>query len=145
MANRQTYVIGALGVLVGMVVGANSAQRAETVALSAHNPNSDIVQQMPHLRRAAGIIRRRSDEGAVNVFSRITQSRRSPFGEGYIGTIRDNRVHQMPMHGSAPEMSESPRRVVPGCAQYTRKRYVDCVWSLIHDEEYEPNYFPTSY
>ena len=61
MANRQTYVIGALGVLVGMVVGASSAQNAELVSYSGHNINSDIVRNMPNLHRATGIFRSRSE------------------------------------------------------------------------------------
>ncbi|MCA9370503.1 MAG: hypothetical protein KC680_00915 [Candidatus Peregrinibacteria bacterium] len=153
MANRQTYVIGALGVLVGMVVGANSAQNATMVSFSGTDPNSEVIQNMPNLRRASGILRWRSDEnpgGTVysRTVQRYTQPRRVLFGEGYIGTLRDNRVGDTRVFQSAPTVrggSAMQRQGVPECDEFSGQRYTRCLEALINGEPYEANYFPTSY
>lgn len=152
MANRQTYVVGALGVLLGMVVGANSAQRAEIVSYAGHNPNSDIIQEMPQFRRAAGIWRQRSNEEAMDsVFStgnyRITAPRRSSIADGVERRLNE-RLGNSTVFSSAPTVRGAEaqvRQLVPGCSQYTRQRYSHCLEAYINGEEYVPNYYPVDY
>lgn len=152
MANRQTYVVGALGVLLGMVVGANSAQRAQIVSYAGHNPNNEVIREMPQFRRAAGIWRQRSDEEAVNtVFSsgnyRITAPRRSSI-EDNVARRLDRRIGGTTVFSAAPTVRGAAAQVrqrVPGCSQYTRQRYSHCLEAFINGEVYQPNYFPIEY
>lgn len=155
MANRQTYVIGALGVLVGMVVGANSAQRADLVSYAGHNPNSQVIQDMPNLRRASGIFRTRSEQETLDVRSgvaaRWTAPRRSSLGDN-VDRRRGLRLSQDIVHFSAPNHAGTVRGApaqrrhrVPGCTQYSGQRYTHCLESYLMGEEYVPNYFPTNY
>lgn len=154
MANRQTYVVGALGVLLGMVVGANSAQRADIVSYAGHNPNSQEIQEMQHLRRAAGIWRQRSDERAHDsVYSsdtyRITAPRRSSIQDNVQDRL-DQRLGDTAIFSSAPvrtvrgARAQAPQ-VVPGCAQYTRSRYAQCLEAILNGDVYQPNYYNTDY
>jgi hypothetical protein len=154
MANRQTYVVGALGVLLGMVVGANSAQRAEIVSYAGHNPNNEVIQNMPQLHRAAGIWRQRSEEEALNsIYSggnyRITAPRRSSI-EDNVQDRLDERLADTAIFNSAPVRTVRGARarvlqVVPGCSQYSRSRYAQCLEAFINGDEYQPNYFNTNY
>ena len=155
MANRKTYVVGALGVLVGMVV-ASSAQRAQTVSFSGHNPNSEVVRQMPHLRRASGVWRQRSEEEALgNIFTgghyRITSPRRSSLSDN-IERRRNLRVSKSPsVHFAAPGNGTVrgapalPRQVVPECAGLTRQRYTRCLEAYISGEPYHSSVWPIEY
>lgn len=61
MANRQTFVVGALGVLVGMVVGVSSAYNAQTVAFQGYDPN--VASDMEDYRDFGFQLRERSDTG----------------------------------------------------------------------------------
>ncbi len=143
MANRQTYVVGALGVLVGIVVGANSAQRAEVVSYAGHDPNNEVIQNMPQLNRAAQIWRQRSGTG-LNYY---TAPRRSSV-EDNVARRLEQRLGDMNMYGSAPTVLGEPaqaRQVVPACAQYTRQRYSRCLEAFIRGEEFVPNYYPIEY
>jgi hypothetical protein len=154
MANRQTYVIGALGVLLGMVVGANSAQNAQVVSYAGHNPNDEGIQEMQQLRRAAGIWRQRSEERVGDsVYSngnyRITAPRRSSIQDNVQDRL-DERLSDTVIFSSAPARTvrgarAQAVRVVPGCSQYTRSRYAQCLEAFINGEEYHPNYFETDY
>lgn len=155
MANRQTYVIGALGVLVGMVV-ASSAQRAQTVSFAGHNPNSEIIQNMPHLRRAAGYWRQRSDEWkGGNVFSgthfqRLTAPRRSSIEENVQNRL-ERRQGANARHFAAPDartVRGAPavrRQRVPECAHLSRQRYTRCLEAVITGEPYNPTVWPIEY
>lgn len=137
MANRQTYVVGALGVLLGMVVGANSAQRADTVAFSGASPNYSATQQyrptaVEYMRRS------RSDLGEYTV-----PSTDASFGEGVIGNVRANRVMES-AHGAAPDIATirgMPVRLrkVYICDEFgiTTSRYANCVGAYLSDEEFE--------
>lgn len=150
MASRQTYVIGALGVLVGMVV-ASSAQRAQTVSFAGHNPNSEIIQNMPQLRRAAGYWRQRSEEEAMgNVFTgqyhRLTAPRRSSI-EQNVAARRNLRESQNAVHYAAPDSGTvrgAPavqRQRVPECAHLSRQRYTRCLEAVITGEPYTTSPF----
>lgn len=134
MAKRQTYVIGALGLLMGMALGSHPALNAQADLYSSLDPNSEAVRDMPHLRRAAGIIRRRSDENTSATVFRLTAPRRVPFTEGYISIVREERLGNTGMFGSAPTLS--PRRVVPACAAYKGEGYTSCLEQLIQSDEY---------
>ncbi len=147
MANRQTYVAGALGVLIGMVVGANSAQRAETVSFSGSNPNTEAVQERTDPHRAAGILRQRSNETEARMTAPVTPSvtdsvaRRREIRLGDLfyfsapsWTVRGSEANQMPY--------------VPECSGFSRysKRYVHCLEAIFTGNEgYETNYYPTDY
>lgn len=155
MANRQTYVIGALGVLVGMVVGASSAQRADLVTYAGHNPNSESVRNMDTLRTAGGIFRSRSTESTLdarNGFSfRLTAPRRSNIATN-VNRRRALRESQDIRHFAAPTTTGTVRGApaqrrqrVPGCSQYTATRYTHCLEAILNGEAYEANYYPTDY
>ncbi|MBT4120106.1 MAG: hypothetical protein HOG89_04150 [Candidatus Peribacter sp.] len=155
MANRQTYVIGALGVLVGMVVGASSAQNAELVSYSGHNINSDIVRNMPNLHRATGIFRSRSERDTLDIRNgvsfRLTAPRRSSIGQN-VERRRNQRESDDIRHFAAPTTTGTVRGApaqrrqrVPGCSNYTGTRYTHCLEAYINGENYEVNYFPTNY
>lgn len=154
MANRQTYAVGALGVLLGIVVGANSAQRAEMVSYSGINPNNAAIQEMPQLRRAAGIWRQRSDEGTIdpaysNGEYRITAPRRSTL-EDNIQRRLNERLSDTANYSSAPAEitirgAAQAKQVVPECAGYSSQRYVDCLEALINGDYFSPNYYPIYY
>lgn len=139
MANRQTYIVGALGVLAGMVVGANSAQRADmTVSYSGYN--TDVAREMSVQRRGP-ILRSRSDENHRNY---EVAPRAARFGEGVIGNIRDVRLGQTRMFGSAPTLrgSSAPRhRMLIECYGLSGKRYVNCEAAELNDERYDVNYY----
>ena len=134
MAKRQTYVIGVLGLLLGMALGTNSVPDAQADLYSTLDPNSESVRTMPHLRRAAGIIRRRSDENTSSTVFRLTAPRRVPFTEGYISIVREERLNDLARYGAAP--MRSTRRVVPGCAVYRGDDYTRCLEQLIQSDEY---------
>lgn len=155
MANRQTYVIGALGVLVGMVVGASSAQNAELVSYSGHNINSDIVRNMPNLHRATGIFRSRSERQSLDIRDgvnyRLTAPRRSSISDN-VERRRNIRESNDIVHFAAPTTTGTVRGAaaqrrqrVPGCSQYTRTRYTHCLEAYINGENYEANYYLTDY
>ena len=156
MANRQTYVVGALGILLGTVIGANSAQRAEIVSFAGTNPNSTVIREMPQLRRAAGIWRQRSEEEGLNsVYSRgnyrLTAPRRSSVRDNVERRL-DRRLGETTVFSSAPARIRtvrgtpaSVRQVVPGCSKYTRQRYSRCLEAYINGEEFVPNYYPIEY
>ena len=152
MANRQTYVIGALGVLVGMVVGASSAQRADMVSYSGHNPNSDIVRNMPNLRKAAGIFRSRSERQTLDVrdgvIFRLTAPRRSSTEVN----VANRRKYREGQRGITTHYSASDQGTVRGvpaqrrmrvreCDVYSGTRYTRCVEAYINDDIWQPNYF----
>lgn len=132
MANRQNYVIGALGVLAGMVVGASSAQNALMVGFSGANPNRDgqVVD------RTSNILRHRSDmRHGYYVTPRLV-----PFSEGYIGQIRANRLSDNGFYGSAPERTLRGAPVVPlediyECEGLSGRRFLNC----LNNASYEPN------
>jgi hypothetical protein len=155
MANRQTYVIGALGVLVGMVVGANSAQRADLVSYAGHNPNSEVIRNMPNLHRAAGIFRSRSESDILDIRNgvnyHLTPGRRLNPGEN-AAHRRDIRLSKLDV--GSPRFHSSPfswgtvrgvraqrRQRIADCDRYTRTRYTSCLESYIRGEEYFPNYY----
>lgn len=154
MANRQTYVVGALGVLLGMVVGANSAQRADIVSYAGHNPNDSAIQEMQQLRRAAGIWRQRSEEEALDsVYStgnyRVTAPRRSPIQDNVQDRL-DQRLGDTTFYNSAPARTvrgapAQMRQLVPSCSQYTRQRYAQCLEAVFNGDVYQPNYYITEY
>jgi|GEM_PF-1046375 len=153
MANRQTYAVGALGVLLGIVVGANSAQRAEMVSYSGTNPNNAAIQEMPQLHRATGIWRQRSDEGTIdpaysNGDFRTTAFRRSTLEDNRQRRL-DERLSDTADYGSAPEVTvrgeTQAKQVVPECAGYSSQRYVACLEALINGEFFSPNYYPIYY
>ncbi|PIR54460.1 hypothetical protein COU75_00760 [Candidatus Peregrinibacteria bacterium CG10_big_fil_rev_8_21_14_0_10_42_8] len=146
MANRQTYVVGALGVLLGMVIGANSAQRAEIVSFAGHNPNDAEIQEMYQLRRAAGIWRQRSDESGAY---RVTEPRRSSIQDNVQDRL-DQRLGDTTVFSSAPTETvrggpAQIRQVIPSCSQYTRQRYVQCLEAILNGDTYQPNYYNTNY
>lgn len=135
MASRQTYVIGALGVLVGMVV-ASSAHRAQMVSFAGHNPNSEQVRDELQTFRNTGIRRQRSHEEAMgNVFTgqtyRTTPPRRPSLQENVArrARLRSNRT----MYFGAPEGGTVRGREaleieqIPECAGKTGQRYTRCV------------------
>lgn len=134
MAKRQTYVIGAIGMMLGMVVGSHSTQTTQADLYSRMDPNSETVRTMPTFRRAAGIIRRRSDDSISGVIYRLTEPRRAPFTEGYINTVREERINDLASYGAAP--TRSARRVVPGCANYRGDGYTLCLEQMIQSDEY---------
>ena len=154
MANRQTYVVGALGVLLGMVVGANSAQNAQIVSYAGHNPNDESIQEMQQLRRAAGIWRQRSDERTLDsAYSsdnyRITAPRRSSIEDNVQDRLHE-RLGDTVIFSSAPVRTVRGARarvlqVVPGCSQYSRSRYSQCLEAFINGDEYRPNYNTPDY
>ncbi|MDA0375856.1 MAG: hypothetical protein O3A80_00910 [bacterium] len=154
MANRQTYVIGALGVLVGMVVGASSAQRADLVSFSGHNPNAESVRNMDNLRAAGGIFRSRSEEATLdarNGFNfRLTAPRRSSINTNVdrrrvLRESQDIRHFAAPTTGTVRGAPAARRQHIPGCSQYSGQRYTHCLEAYINNEVYEANYFPTDY
>lgn len=135
MANRQTYVIGALGVLAGMVIGANSAQRAD-MTVSYLNPNN-VQTGVP--RTVNAIPSLRSDEGIT-----YRTPRRSPFGDNVIGNIRDERLSRL--FGSAPLAKGVPVLdpyiwICPGDSR--GPRYARCVDAYRNDklDTYERTYY----
>jgi len=145
MANRQTYVVGALGVLLGMVVGANSAQNAQIVSYAGHNPNDEGIQEMQDFRRAAGYFRQRSDER----YSRVTAPRRSSIQDNVQDRL-DERLADTVIFSSAPVRTVRGARarvlqVVPGCSRYSRSRYSQCLEAFINGDEYRPNYNTPDY
>ncbi|MAE68548.1 MAG: hypothetical protein QF793_01125 [Candidatus Peribacteraceae bacterium] len=155
MANRQTYVIGALGVLVGMVVGATSAQRADIVSYSGHNPNSETVRNMNSLHQSSGIFRVRSVRQNLDIRDgtpfRLTAPRRTNTTEN-VARRREIRLSQnggthfaAPAWGTVRGAPAQRRQRVPGCSQYSSQRYTHCLEAIINGEVYEPNYFPTNY
>jgi len=151
MANRQTYVIGALGVLVGMVVGASSAQRANLVSYAGHNPNAESVRNMDNLRAASGIFRTRSGE---TTSFRLTAPRRSGI-ESNVDRRRGIRESKDIRHFAAPTTTgtvrgapATRRQRVPECDMYSSARYTHCLESIINgsdDEVWQANYYPISY
>ena len=153
MANRQTYVIGALGVLVGMVV-ASSAQRAQTVSFAGHNPNSEVIRDMPHLRRAAGYWRQRSEEEALGsvfggTYYRITAPRRSSIADNVENRL-ERRLGDATVFSAAPTQTVLGvpailREAVEGCSMLTRQRYSRCIKAAANGEPYEPTYWPFEY
>lgn len=150
MANRQTLVVGALGVLVGMVVGANSAQHADVISYAGHNPNSEAIQNMPNLRRATEIIRPGAYyEGVWSNVNVRTAAPRPATLEQNVEQRRMMRASELG-HTSAPTRTvrgapAQRTRYVHGCSQYTGQRYTHCLEAYITGEEYVPNYFPTDY
>lgn len=134
MGNRQTYVIGALGLLVGMAIGSHPALNTRANLYSRMDPNSEAVRDMPNFRRAAGIIRHRSDENNSSTVYRLTAPRRVPFSEGYIRIMREQRINDSARFGAAP--ARSTRRVIPGCADYSGDAYTECLEQLIQSDEY---------
>lgn len=141
MANRQTYVAGALGVLIGMVVGANSAQRAETVSLSGSDPNAEVTQELEAGHRSAGILRQRSTEAearltapeGASVESAVARRREMRLGDIFYFSAPSWTVRGM-------EANQMPR--VRECAGLSSRRYVRCLEAIITgDENYETNYF----
>lgn len=158
MANRQTYVIGALGVLVGMVVGASSAQRADLVSFSGHNPNAESVRNMDNLRVAGGIFRSRSEEATLdarNGFNfRLTAPRRTDLASNVdrrreIRESQDIRLFAAPTPmGTVRGATAQRRQRVPECDMYSSARYTHCLESIINgsdDEVWQANYYPISY
>ena len=134
MANRQTYVIGALGVLAGMVVGANSAQRAD-MTVSYLNPNT----AQEGVVRRGDILRSRSANDNVPYY---VGPRLSPFGDNVIGNIRDERLSRL--YGSAPRALgvEVEEPVYLRCYGLSGKRQVRCERALFDgDAGYEMHYF----
>jgi|AP95_1055475.scaffolds.fasta_scaffold10604_3 hypothetical protein len=155
MANRQTYVIGALGVLVGMVVGASSAQRADLMSYAGHNPNSDIVRNMQNLHRAGGIFRSRSERETLDIRNgvsyHLTPGRKltPDKNAAHRRTIRlsqlnlgSSRLHYAPTSWRTVRGAPALRRQrVGNCDMYTRTRYTSCLESYIRGEAYIPNYY----
>ncbi|MBM3230925.1 hypothetical protein FJZ28_01205 [Candidatus Peregrinibacteria bacterium] len=146
MANRQLYVVGALGLLMGMVVGAGSGQSAQTV--SQYDPNSDAVQEMDSPYRADGYLRFRSTDGTVGdeggIVTRSTPPRRLSRME--MAARRLQNMHSAARtSGTVRGARTRTRNTVPECAGYTRDRYTRCLESVINGEEFVPNYFPIEY
>ena len=146
MANRQTYVAGALGVLIGMVVGANSAQRAESVSFSGSNPNTEAVQELNAEHRAAGILRQRSTETEARITDSVPPSVTSS-----VARRREMRLGDI-FYFSAPSWTvrgmEAPAQPrVRECAGLSSKRYIRCLEAIITGDggNYETNYFETNY
>lgn len=152
MASRQTYVVGALGVLVGMVVGAQSAQRAELVSFSGSDPNSEIIQSMPNLRRATRLIR----PGAYqdNVYNTVN-ARYAPVRPASIEDMVMQR-RNVRLSGQDLMHSSAPTRTVRGapaqlpfwdstCGDLSTARGQACNYARQNGLPYEQNYFPTSY
>lgn len=132
MANRQTYVVGALGVLAGMVVGASSAQNALMVGFSGADPN----REGQTVDRTSNILRTRSTMPAAYYVT----PRTVPFTEGYIGRIRDNRLADYNMHGSAPVRTVRGAPVilledVYDCEGLSGRRFLNC----LDNASYESN------
>lgn len=153
MANRQTYVIGALGVLVGMAVGAQSAQRAELVSLSAHNPNSEIIQTMPNLRRATQIIRPGAyyQDAGYNTVNRRMAPVRSSGLETNVAQRRNLRLSELgTIFSAAPvrTVRGAPAQMPfwdPTCGDLSTPRGQACNYARQYGIPHEQNYFPTSY
>lgn len=143
MANRQLYVVGALGLLMGMVVGAGSGQSAQTV--SQYDPNSDAVTEMEDLHRADGYLRFRNTDGVISddevggIVTRSTPPRRLSRLEMAARRLQN-------MHGSARDtvnvrgLRTRTDNTVPECAGYTRNRYTRCLESLINGMPFEADY-----
>lgn len=147
MANRQTYVVGALGLLMGMAVGASSGQSAELVSYSGTNPNSIDVRVMEQFHRAAGYLRFRNgvspSSRTQDAETHITAPRTLSRTEAMARRIQNmrNSDNTATIRG-VPVQTTSP---VPECAGYTRERYIRCLEAFINGEPYETNYFPTDY
>ncbi len=134
MASRQTYVIGALGVLVGMVVGANSAQNAQTVSFSGANYRAAQEQGMPH--RAAGYLRRRSDEQPATAFDhvvdRVTAPRRTSLEDN---VARRYELRLGNLHNAAPVRTVRGRPIQNDLSEgncqgqiVSGRRYINCTY-----------------
>lgn len=156
MANRQTtYVVGALGVLVGMVIGATSAQNAQIVSFSAPNPNSPLVRNARTWRRVGAIPRERSEEEALRTDIRAvrivrgTAPRRSSVSVNVARRLQ-RRLGDSTLFGSAPVRTV---RGVPAltpfwdeeCGSITTKRGQTCNYYRQQGFDYIQNYYPITY
>lgn len=153
MVNRQTVVVGMLGMVTGMLVGVTSADHAALVSFSGNDPNSAGIRSMDQLHQAAGYVRFRSDDGSIangvsGTAVRLTAPRRATLDE--MLAHRENVRLEDFFRASAPVWTIRGQEVdtsspVPECAQYSTGRYTRCLEALINGEPFEANYFPISY
>lgn len=129
MANRQTYVVGALGVLLGMVVGVGSSQQAQTVSYSGHNPNNTVIQDMDHLRRASDYLRIRGEETHYSAPRTTDLAERAE----YRGRLRaeDESITIRGLPISAWE------RMVGDCYGLSRSRLTHCIVETLQGNTYQ--------
>ena len=150
MANRQTYVAGALGVLVGMVIGVNSAHRAEMVAFSGHNPNAVVDLDLGQPHKDAGYWRQPREEEAARkaVFAhpvyRMTPPRRSDIRTN-VARRTQQRINSRKSAAPSWNLRGYPQQRrysrVSACRGLSGQRYTHCLEAYINGENYEPNYF----
>ncbi len=160
MVNRQTYIVGAIGILVGLVIGANSSQNAQTVSFAGNNPNNPDIQNMQSVHTSPGYLRQRSTErGLSSTFLnspfRLTAPRQTSPEENAarLQAIRDSKNidNTDTMYGAPTDgmtLRGAPvivRQRVPECAQYTGPRYTSCLEAYINGDNWVPNYYPIDY
>ena len=152
MVSRQTFAVGTLGMVVGMLVGVTSADHAALVSFSGNDPNTATIRSMDQIHQAAGYVRFRSDDGVIDevagTVTRLTAPRRASLDD--MVAHRAN-VHIADFfHASAPTWTIRGQEVntsspVPECAQYSGARYTRCLEAMISGSPFEANYFPISY
>lgn len=151
MANRQVYVVGALGVLVGMVVGVSSAQNAQTVSFAGHNPNDaqgfeHRTDRIPSIRSATERLDVRNSQGIgqwrtpPRTSLSENTARRLEYRHGQQGTLFEAAPVQT-VRGVPAQL----RQRVGDCDRFSSVRYTRCLQSALDGETYEANYFPIEY
>ena len=118
MKCQNNVVLAALsGVVVGVLLGAGSAQYAQLIAFQAFSP--DYAKTAQDVREGAQIYRNRSDIGSYVLPMERTVE---PTAEDVI-------------HRAAPAET-----LDPDCAQYSGQRRTRCEDASANDEMWYPNY-----
>jgi len=123
---KQKYVVGALGVLVGVVVGASAAHNAQTVSFQGLDPNAAVDQQDVRDTNA-GIYR----NNRINNYDREAAVQKVDLRH----LSRARRANRL--RSAAPDHDNE----FAECEGYTRVRLTRCIWSVINGEPYEKTYY----
>jgi len=127
MANRQTFVVGALGVLVGLAVGASATQNAQVVSFGGQNPNSVLDTINPREANDGVYNNNRSNNYGIDIpYTRGLSLQES------VAARRAQRLHAA---------AESGQFALPGCEGLTRTRMARCNVAVMEQGAYQRNYY----
>lgn len=132
MANRQLFIVSAIALILGIVVGMSSASGSQT-AFSGANPTA--AKQYQGIFNP-GIVRIRSENDYI-VPGKVDLVRAAT----YRGTMRAAAPQQYRVRGVPAIERISFER----CEGLSRTRLSRCIQAVLNGEDYSLNYFTPSY